>query len=90
MPPILLKLLPWFIALALAGAIYYIGDIKGTTGCELKQASDKVADAGRAQLAITKVGEQYAPELKQLEEAKDSGTAVGPLTSHAIDSLRPH
>ncbi len=89
MPALLLKkLLPYIAALVIAISIFFVGDMHGATKCEVKEANAKTTAAGKAQLAITKVGEKYGPELKQIEAAPDDNTVVGPITTHAIDGLR--
>lgn len=82
------------LGIGLVVAVLFIGwrvhnhiDTGGYNRCqaEHKAAVQKAKDQARSQ--IVKVEKKYAPKIKEIHNAPDSGYGVGPITARAIDGL---
>ena len=77
------------IAAALGGGyyVYYRIDKAGYDRRTDEYKAAEQAAKTKAQANVAKTEKEYAPKLKEIYEAPDNDSVVGPLTTHAIDGL---
>ena len=73
--------------LCIGWAIHHHIDQSGYNRRVTEEAAETQKAKEEAQKKLTEVEKRYAPRIKEIYEAPDNDSIVGPLTTRAVDGL---